>query len=321
MPHIDGWWLAALAAVPVLIWFRKRWKAPPSIGYSSTGVLKTIPRSRRTRWRSAPFAARIACLVLVVLAMTRPRVGMEPVRHVGRGAAIEIVIDRSSSMDSDYGSTTEFSAAKEMASRFVLSRGSDLIGLTAFASQPRSISPLTFDHNALVRRLGKIDLASGDEDGTNIGGALMVAAARLKAADLGRASRVIVLFTDAESRWDYHLAEAAELMADWGVRLHVIHIDDGIPPSFGQRYAHEHGYDTETRLRRLAVRTGGTYSKPRDFDEMKGAGAAIDALEPADLPSMKFAGGSELFPALLLAAMLLLVLEAGASTLWLRSIP
>lgn len=321
MPHIDTWWLAALAAVPLLIWLRKRREPRPSIGYSSIGILKTIPRSRRTRWRNAPFVARIACLVLVVFAMTRPRVGMEPVRHVGRGAAIEIVIDRSSSMDSDYGTTTEFIAAKEMASRFVRARGSDLIGLTAFASHPRSISPLTFDHNALVRRIGKIDLAREDEDGTNIGGALMVAAARLKAADLGRASRVIVLFTDAESSWDYHLAEAATLMADWGVRLHVIHIDDGVPPNFGRRYAHEHGYDTETRLRRLAVQTGGTYSKPRNFDEMKRAGAAIDALEPADLPSTKLAGGSDLFPALLLAAMLVLLLEAGAATLWLRSIP
>ncbi len=307
------------------------WARPgPSLGISSLRGSEEIPRTARVRWLRAPLFLRIAAILLICGAMTRPRIGAQRVRNIGNGIAIQILIDRSGSMDSDFreGSkwTTRLEAAKRFAEAFVKQRGSDLVGVTAFSQYPRTVSPLTFDHEAVVRLISRIDVAGRDEDGSPIGDALALAAARLKSADLGRATRVIILFTDGGINGGRRrIADTATLVATWGIRVHVIHFAGALAP---QKFllTMKNGVtmfepNAETQLQELSIASGGTYRDAGNIDSLTHAISAIDALEKTELPNVRTAGGRELFPYLITAAFGLLVGEILLSNLWLRRIP
>jgi Ca-activated chloride channel homolog len=301
----------------------------PSLGLSSLKAYRGLPRTARLRWLRAPLFLRIAAILLICGAMTRPRTGAQRVRNMGNGVAIQILIDRSGSMGSDFreGSewTTALEAAKKLAVAFVQRRGSDLIGVTAFSRYPRTVSPLTFDHDSVVRRISQVEIAGHDEDGSPIGDALALAAARLKSADLGRATRVIILFTDGGINGGRRrIADAATLVATWGIRVHVVHFGGTLPPK--KFLLRKNGVtmletDAETQLQDLSTATGGTYRDTKSMDSLNAAIRAINSLEKTELPNVRTAGGREWFPHFLIAAFGLLVAEVFLNNLWLRRIP
>src|SRR5438552_2199301 len=67
-------------------------------------------------------------------------------RVAGRGVAIVVALDRSSSMTARVGATTRLDAARRTFARFVRGRPDDLIGLVAFANLPDLACPPTLNH-------------------------------------------------------------------------------------------------------------------------------------------------------------------------------
>ena len=60
-----------------------------------------VGSSLRTRLAHLPFMLRIITLIMLVIALARPLEGMEKIYDISKGIAIEVVIDRSSSMGAE----------------------------------------------------------------------------------------------------------------------------------------------------------------------------------------------------------------------------
>ncbi len=104
-----------------------------------------------------------------------------------------LALDISGSMLARDFTPDRLEAAKEVATKFILERPQDRIGLVVFSGESFTQSPLTTDQAVLVNVMK--DIHSGMiEDGTAIGLGLANAVNRLK--DSKAKSKVIILLTD-----------------------------------------------------------------------------------------------------------------------------
>jgi Ca-activated chloride channel family protein len=201
---------------------------------------------------------------LLVVALARPRKGTVLSEISTEGVAIEAVVDRSGSMQTEmdyYGQKlNRLEVVKKVLSDFIegdkedlRGRSSDLIGLITFARYADTKCPLVHSHNVLTEFLKKTEIvAIRSEDGTAIGDALALAGARLKKAEeeiqqrkmqlalsgekisdaegsgFKIKSKVIILLTDGiNNAGQYNPLEAAELAKKWGIKIYTIGIGSG----------------------------------------------------------------------------------------------
>jgi Ca-activated chloride channel family protein len=320
------WALGALLLLPLLAW-RQRRLTPPTVVFNRTA---TLPASARQRFLRLPAALRSAALALLIVAAARPQVGSKPIRDISRSIAIQVLIDRSSSMrhyDFLYrGVATRLDVVKTLSLQFIFGnhrdlkgRPSDMIGLIEFAGDPITLSPLTLSHEHLASLIQSIQPASGDEDGTAIGDAVALAAARFKEAETTAGgqlkSKVIVLLTDGQNNLGARTpAQAAALAKQWGVRIYAIGIRPGVADGRYDRMI-------ETGLDELGEETGGLSRMVESGAALVDVYKEIDRLEPAEVRAARYTGGTAWFGALALAALCLVAAEAALSQTWLRRAP
>jgi Ca-activated chloride channel family protein len=230
-------WLLLLLLTPLPWWLqsiRPRVAWPTLDGFPAKG-----PRGMR-RLASVPVLLRGVAIAAMAVALARPQTVGGRTIIAGRGVAIVAAIDHSSSMDTADFPTAEgdgpgqsrkliprLEAARETFVRFVEGRPEDLIGLVVFANEPDLACPLTPDHAWLVDQARAVRPARPDEDGTNIGDAIVWSLAALRASTAKK--KVLVLLTDgrnspARVAGSPPIAPeaAAALARDLGVTLHTI---------------------------------------------------------------------------------------------------
>jgi Ca-activated chloride channel homolog len=322
------WALAALPLLPLLAW-RQRRLNPPTLVFNRTA---TPPRSARQKFLRLPAALRLVALALLIVAIARPQLGARPVRDISKSIAIQVLIDRSSSMrHADFlygrGAATRLDVVKTLSLQFIFGnrrelkgRPSDMIGLIEFAGDPITLSPLTLSHDHLSALIESIQPASGDEDGTAIGDAVALAAARFKEAETAAGgqlkSKVIVLLTDGQNNMGARTpAQAAALAKQWGVRVYAI----GILP--GGLAASRYDQMIETGLDELGEETGGLSRMVESGAALVDVYKEIDRLEPAEVKAATYTGGTAWFGVLALAALCLVAAESAISETWLRRAP
>lgn len=293
MPRFEWpWALALLAAIPILAWIRRR--APrPGLLFNRTAF---VPSTRRQRHAWFPWGLRALALAVLAVAIAQPEFGPQTERAVNHSIGIQILIDRSGSMsaaDMD-GQTpaagphrTRLDLVKDATRRFIFGDGSslggrpsDLIGLMEFASDAVTLSPLTLSHEQLRPLLESIGVARGRDDGTAIGDALAVAAARFQVGSRSLPelkSKVILLLTDGENNMGAHSpAEAAQLAKRWGVRIYALGIGGAADEGF-------FGASVIASLDLIAYATGGIARPGRDAKALRDFYSSIDRLEPTDV--------------------------------------
>ena len=96
--------------LPILIWLRLRKKNTAALRFSSLDILASSKPSWRIRLRPVLFALRILCLLLLIIALARPRHGTKKTVIATEGIAIELVVDCSGSMAD--GSNGQFTCAR-----------------------------------------------------------------------------------------------------------------------------------------------------------------------------------------------------------------
>lgn len=352
-PSSSGWWFA-LTGVLLLCVAAWRGRRRGGLRYSSTLLLDGLPRSLRQRLVWLPMFLRVLCLGLIVVCLARPQIADRRVDIRTDGIAIQLVIDRSLSMqarDFQIGGypTQRITAVKRVAADFVLGtrgdnpddalavpgRPNDLIGLVVFNSFADVVVPLTASHDALVRRLGDVNLnAPPDETGTAIGDALGLAVERLVSLEQFASqarpairSRVIILLTDGENNaGQLTPLQAAELAMAAGIRVYTIGIgtQDGDPRL---RHLSHTGFNDQI-LRDIAAITGGQYFAATDTEGLARIYQSIDQLEKTDIVREErvtyrelalepFTLGGYSLPALLAVTLVLLAAELTAAY-WLR---
>jgi len=346
------WAFLVLLAAPVVVWVHTRPRRRGSLRFSSTANAARAGRSLRQRLLAAPLALRLLVLFLLAIALARPQKGKERVRDVSKGVAIEMVVDRSGSMaaEMEHGGErlNRLEVVKRVFEEFVsgnrddlAGRPNDLIGMIAFARFADSVCPLTLAHGALGRFLETVQLVQRrSEDGTAIGDALALAAARLRTAEdtLARQnpdrakdyvikSKAIILLTDGQNNCGKRAPmAAAELAKEWGIKVYAIGVGGGeavttVSTPFGDyKVPVGPGVDTGT-LKAVADATGGAAWTADDADSLRKVYAEIDAMEKSEVESIRYLDYHELFTAFALAALVLLAAEAALACTVFRRIP
>jgi len=347
------WAFLILLAIPLSLFLRERFAGRRgSLRFSSTQHARQLALSWRQRLAWVPQALRILALAALVTALARPQEGKEQVRDIGKGVAIEMVVDRSGSMGAQmkFGDqrVSRLDVVKKVFEEFVTGKGgglpgrpNDLVGMVTFARYSDTVCPLTLAHGALSEFLKGVQVATRpQEDGTAIGDAIALAAARLKTAeetlsrqtgkdqkDFEIKSKIIVLLTDGQNNAGRRAPEeAAALAKEWGIKVYTIGVggeeglvqQDGIFGQFLMRMGE--GVDKET-LKGVAESTGGAFYMAEDADGLRKVCREIDRLERSEIESLRYLDYRELFVPVACLALALMLFEIGLTCTVFRKIP
>lgn len=235
--------------------------------------------------RAAAFAAGLAGLALLVLAMARPqsRNSWQDVKR--EGIDIVIALDISASMLAKDLRPDRLEASKEVAKEFIDARPNDRIGLVVYEGEAFTQCPLTTDHRVLKdlfdeARSGLID------GGTAVGMGLATALNRLRESEAK--SKVVILLTDGVTNaGSVQPLDAAQIAEQLGIRVYTIGVGThGKALSPVSRYADgRYRYDyvdvdvDEETLKGIADLTGGRYFRATDTQKLKDIYAEIDRME------------------------------------------
>mgnify|MGYP000150338997 CR=1 FL=1 len=332
--------LLLLGLLPVL-WRKKRRRQSESlVPFPSVQLMVELSPPWRVRWHSLPDILRLVSLGLMIVALARPQIGRGTVLDYREGIALMMVLDRSGSMNAplsgDDAALRRWDAVKKAAQLFVTDKefaegSGDLLGLVAFARHPETVCPLTWSHELLRYFVANLDLEEDPTlDGTALGDALALAAARLHKADapgMKIKSKAILLLTDGRNNaGSLDPIEAARMAARWGIRVHAIGLVGSDSPadhpavpgqpaiSFGS------GIDEET-LRTVAQETGGTYAMGRSADDLQKILRAVKTMERTSFPRTRSTRYGEIFPWFVAAALMVLAFEVAMRWTVLGGVP
>jgi Ca-activated chloride channel family protein len=323
------WVLLLLLLIPVLAWLKGKFGGTPGVIFSSTQTLKAIGVRRRSRTGDLLTALSLAAFAAFVIAEARPQLGKTITRTQASGVDIMLCIDVSRSMLSeDFSIGTQranrIEAVKRVAQQFIEERPNDRIGIIAFAGQPYLVSPLTLDHEWLIKNLDRVQIGLV-EDGTAIGSALATAENRLK--DRQAKTKLIVLLTDGDNNAGKVMpVTAAEAAKALGIRIYTIGAGTrGMAPypfttPFGQTvYQNVQVEIDEDTLKKIADISNGQFFRATDTRSLQEIFEQIDKLEKTKIEVEKIAEYKDLFPWFLIGGVALLTLEILASqTIWRR---
>jgi Ca-activated chloride channel family protein len=325
------WALTAILLLPYLGWrlrhFRDR---APAVLFPSAGSDVSRPRSLRERWIRFPQMLRLIAIALLIAAGAGPVWNQRPSREIANSIGIQILVDRSSSMErSDMlyegRQQSRLEVVKRLSHNFIFGDGrdlrgrpSDMIGLIAFAADPITLCPLTLSHELLQPALSSLRVAEGDQDGTAIGDAVALAAARFELADREHSghlkSKVIILLTDGENNLGARsVSEAAALAHQWGVRIYPIAIR---PTTEGDSEP-----DIVGELEILSLQTKGSARVASDGSALRSIYSEINRLENTDVGTVTLEPQWGAFRFLVFASLVLLAVEVLMNQTWLRRIP
>ncbi|MBI1353879.1 MAG: VWA domain-containing protein [Acidobacteria bacterium] len=341
------WMFALLALLPLLLWWQRRRGGRPFLRFSSTEAAARATHTPRIAMLHLPTVLRYLALLLFIGALARPQMGFERVRDFSRGIAIEMVVDRSSSMGAEMRylglRSNRLEVVKKVFTDFVDGAGdlpgrpNDLVGMITFARFPDTVCPMTLSHATLRTLIESVKLVQDrDEDGTAIGDAVALAAARLRTAeetlkrksggtaDYEIKSKIIIVLTDGENNaGERSVADAAELAQQWGVKVYVIGVGDdrALTTAFGVVNVPKRPGVDDAALRELAEQTGGIYRLATDSQSLIDVYKEIDELEKSEIEAVRYLDYRELFSPFALAGLCLIGLEALLRATFLRTIP
>ena len=271
-----------------------------------------------------PMALFTAAMVLLVIALARPRSSSEVEKVNSEGIDIVFAMDVSTSMLARDFTPDRISAAKDIAVEFISQRPSDRMGIVVFAGESYTQCPLTTDRATLINLMKEVQTGL-IEDGTAIGNGLATAVARMMDSDAP--SRVVILLTDGVNNSGEIAPEtAADIAATYNVRVYTI----GVGANGEAPYPVMTPWGVEVRkvpveidedlLRRIAETTGGQYFRATDNTKLSEIYSQINKMEKVRTTIDSFPVYKELYGGYALAALVCLLLML-ALELFVRRLP
>ena len=298
-------WLLLLLLLPLVWWLERRHeKGRRRMMFPGVSNLKTSGMSAGW-WVHLPRWLVRSSIVLAILAMGRPQVARDVTVASDRGIDIVLALDISESMlEEDFGGS-RLDAAKNIALRFIRNRPKDRLGLVLFRGKSFTQCPLTLDHKLLDMLVRQVSVDAISDDGTAIGSAILVGTNRLKASI--SKERVLVLLTDGEhNRGEIGPVTAAGIAGSRGVRIYVIGMSIQERAENTGSLVEGSIAGREDVLRKVAFLTGGSFFNASDERALKDAFREIDTMERSRLDGPAPVVRVELFPLLLLSALIVL---------------
>jgi Ca-activated chloride channel homolog len=308
------WLLALIPLLGLLKWFAMRHY---SIRFPSLNTLREL-QLRYLSPRHFGFIVLSVVLILLILALARPRKGEATFRVTSEGVDIMLVLDISGSMRAEDfvingRRENRLYVAKQVTEDFIEHRTDDRLGLVVFAGRAFTQCPLTLDHPVLLNLLDNVEIGQAD-DGTAIGSALLTAVNRLK--DSEAKSRVVMLLTDGvNNAGQIDPMTAADIAERFGVKVYTIGVGTkGLAPYPMQDIFGNIVYkpikievDDET-LEKIAQKTQGQYFRATDTRGLKRVYATIDSMEKHEMESLKYTHYEEKYRLFLVPGLVVMLL-------------
>jgi len=299
--------------------------ASADLQISSTNAFKGMKTSVKVYIRHLLFVLRLLALSLLITVLARPQSSTSWNETTTEGIDIVLALDISSSMLAQDFKPNRLVAAKDVATKFILGRENDKIGLVVFSGESFTQCPLTTDHAVLVNLFK--DIKSGMiEDGTAIGLGLANAVNRLKESK--SKSKVVILLTDGvNNRGEIAPVTASELASAYGIRVYTVGVGTmGTAPypvqtMFGTKMQQMPVEIDEDVLKEIAKNTDGQYFRATSNTKLKEIYEEIDKLEKSKIDVKHYSKKNEMYLNFGMLALLLLVLELLMKHTVLRSIP
>jgi Ca-activated chloride channel family protein len=312
-------WLLALLLIPVLAMLRGGRGAAAAVVFSSLQPLQALGKVRRSRRGAWLTSLLLLALALLVVALARPRQGKTISQVQASGIDIMLALDVSRSMlaeDFTVGGerANRLDAVKEVTQKFIEGRPNDRIGITCFAGRPYLVSPLTLDHDWLLKNLERVRIGLV-EDGTAIGSAIASSANRLK--DKEAKSKIVVLLTDGDNNaGKITPPTAAEAAKALGIKVYTIGAGTrGFAPMpmrdmFGRTVYRNVKVDVdEDTLKKIASVSGAEFYRATDTKTLNEIFQQIDKLEKSTVELSQYKQYRDLFPWFLGSGFVLLALQ------------
>lgn len=311
----DLYWFWALLPIAGLLLFNAFRKGPSSATFYFSSARAHQP-SLRSKSRKLLQVLRFGALVSLVVALARPQTsGVNTRTTTTEGIDIVLSIDVSSSMLAKDLKPNRLEALKEVASKFVLERLNDRLGLVVYAGESYTKTPLTTDTEITLSALKELNYGA-IEDGTAIGMGLATAVNRLKESD--GLSKVIILLTDGVNNSGFIEPQtAANLALEYGIKIYTIGIGTNgnalTPIAYNADGSFRYGMRTveidESLLEEIAKLTGGAYYRATDNESLEAIYEQINQLEKTEIEEFSFYTYDEHFRIWVLMALGLLLLE------------
>lgn len=275
--------------------------------------------------RHIPMVLRLFALVMIVIALARPRSSEELSKIDTEGIDIALAMDVSTSMLARDLTPDRISASKDIAIEFISQRPSDRMGIVVFAGESFTQCPLTTDRATLINLMKEVQTGV-IEDGTAIGNGLATAVARLKDSDAK--SRVVILLTDGvNNSGEVSPQMAAEIAKTYGIRVYTIGVGkEGEAPypvmtPWGVQVQNMKVEIDEALLKEIAESTGGRYFRATDNTKLAEIYGEINKMEKARTTVDSFPIYKELFGKYALLALLAILLELVFNWFIIRRLP
>lgn len=325
--------LLLLLLLPLAAWLKGRRGKPAAFVYSSTQLLRGVQDITKSNAGALLLALRWLALALFIVALAQPRLTkFETTKATASGVDIVVAFDLSGSMAAEDFEirgqrVNRVQMAKNVLEKFIAKRPNDRIGLVAFGTEAYIASPITLDHDFLLKNLERLELNTINGNQTAIGSALSTAINRLR--ELKSKSKIVILMTDGQSNagkiTPLTAAEAAQAL---GIKVYTIGVGtQGQAPMpatdfFGRRVYQMVPVDIdEDTLQKISEMTGGKYYRADNAEKFEAIYAEIDSLEKTDAEVTKFAQHTELFAWLIAIGMVLLTAEIAMGQTVLRRLP
>jgi Ca-activated chloride channel family protein len=324
--------LVLLVLFPLAVILLLRRKRPAAvIPFPVIALLFPLPKTLCLRMAQLLPWLQVAALIFMIVALARPQLTRTETTITSRGVDIVVALDLSSSMlavdrDTTDRSRSRLVIAREVTRDFIARRPGDRIGFVAFAARPYPIAPLTLDHDWLTAVLDRLEIGSV-EDGTALGDGILSAVNRLRSSPAG--SRTVVVLTDGRSNVGENVPRTAAAAAQaLGIRVHTVGIGATVPALFpvenplgGVIWRKVSANLDEATLREIAEVTGGTYFRADNAATLRSVFQEIDRLEKRTIEEKQSGSVRELYPPLVLAALILFLFAQTLRSTWLRVIP
>lgn len=305
-------WLTVVSALLLVLYIlREVFGRQAHLRVSASAPWLKAGHSVKEYLRHLPFALMLLALVMIVIAIARPRSSEKMEKIDTEGIDIVFAMDVSTSMLARDFNPDRISAAKDIAIEFISQRPSDRMGIVVFAGEAFTQCPLTTDRATLINLMKEIstDLL---EDGTAIGNGLATAVARMKDSDAK--SRVVILLTDGVNNCGEIAPEtAAEIAKTYGIRVYTIGVGaNGTAPypvmtPWGVEIQKVKVEIDEKLLSQVAETTGGRYFRATDNTKLAEIYSEINKMEKARTTIDSFPVYKELFGTYALVALIALL--------------
>ena len=325
------WMLWGLLLLPLLALLRGRRGAAPAIQFSSVSPFKggKAPKSRAGAFAFTLLLLALGCFLG---ALARPQRSETLSRVEASGVDILLALDVSRSMlaeDFTIGRdrANRLEAVKQVTEKFITGRPNDRIGIVAFAGRPYLVSPLTLNHEWLLKNLERLRIGMV-EDGTAIGSAIASAANRLKEQKESK-SRIIVLLTDGDNNaGKITPVTAAEAAKALGIKIYTIVAGSrGYAPVpmqdiFGRTVYRQVLVEVdEASMKQIAQIGGGQFFRATDSKSLQAIFDEIDKLEKSKIEMSETKRFEDLFPWLVGLGLAFLAMHVLSLLTFARTIP